>query len=138
MSMSKLLVLIPVLALDSSYTVLAQQTDAQIKVWTNVAAVAKTASASAASEVMSLFTSEKTNNWLKQLDDGSKLYTMSPNDLHDMFFNELSVAELVHNFGHVNDGSGNCGMDVTVQPLLGPDAPIFYNQWELQVGGINK
>lgn len=30
-------------------------------------------------------------------------------------------------------GSGNCGMDVTVEPLLGPDAPIFYNQWELQV-----
>jgi len=115
---------------------LAQQTDIQREIWENVASEAKKISAAADDQVMKLFESSITYDWLKTLDDGSNLYLLSPTELHDMFFNELSVAELIHNFGHVNDGTGNCGMDVTIDPDLGPDAPYFYNQWELQALGL--
>lgn len=97
--------IISILLLIFPKSILAQdQTDVQANIWENVAAVARTVSPNAASEVMSLFESNSTLYWLTELDDGSELYKVPPSDLYDMFFNELSVSELVHNFGHVNDG----------------------------------
>ena len=118
--------------LGSSLGEEAPQTQVQLQVSADTLAAAIPASEAAESSVLALFGNAATTQYLKELDDGSEFYLMSPEELSQRFFDELSVAELVHNFG--SDGaSANCGFDVTIES--GTDADYFENQWQLQANG---
>eukprot|EP00730_Choanoeca_flexa_P011813 TRINITY_DN2822_c0_g1_i1.p1 TRINITY_DN2822_c0_g1~~TRINITY_DN2822_c0_g1_i1.p1 ORF type:complete len:494 (+),score=97.98 TRINITY_DN2822_c0_g1_i1:40-1521(+) len=82
-------------------------------------------------ELMSILESKELNATLDKFDDGSGLQHLSASQLLQRLESELSVAELVHNFGL--EGDGNCGMDVTLDS--GPGQPYFFNQWMLQTLG---
>lgn len=113
---------------------LPKQTRTQAEVWESWAEEARRASLRAIDQVMALLQSSSTKRFLKELDDGSGLYTLSATTLFDKLMAELDAAELVHNFGHENTlaDEGNCGLDVTLEPGVGPGASYFYNQWVLQ------
>ena len=51
-----------------------------------------------------------------------------------MFWNEISVAEIVHSFGDGDMNTANCGYDLTIE--MGQNVSIFYNQWQLQSLGF--
>jgi hypothetical protein len=77
-----------------------------------------------------LFADPSTQYFLREMDDGSHLYSVPPNELFEMFWNEVSVAELVHSFGDGDSTTANCGFDLSV--AIGMQSDIFYNQWQLQ------
>ena len=122
------------------------QTEIATAVWHGALADAVNASAAAEEELLTLLDAEPTRRYLKEFDDGSGFYALEANQILEMVLRELSVAELVHNFGNPDDPTheGNCGMDVTLHALLGGpsgseddgnDIPYFYNQWLLQALG---
>eukprot|EP00039_Didymoeca_costata_P027026 m.17251 g.17251 ORF g.17251 m.17251 type:complete len:492 (-) comp5958_c0_seq2:65-1540(-) len=111
-------------------------TPTQLKVLQNALNPAKQASEAANKTNTALFCSPYLTTHLKALDDGSKLYEIECNTLQEMFWNELSVAELVHSFGDAGAmaPAANCGFDLGIP--MGEKADYFYNQWQIQALGL--
>jgi hypothetical protein len=110
----------------------APQTVVQHYISARTRAAAVGFSAEASDSVLALFGASETKAFLEHFDDGSGLYLLSAEDLLARFWQELSVAELVHNFG--NDlAEANCGADLSLSQ--GASARFFPNQWELQATG---
>jgi hypothetical protein len=84
--------------------------------------------------LLSTFGSSAFKAWLSKFDDGSRLDLLDPNALLHRVEQELSIAEMVHNFGVTRGQDGNCGMDVSLSDGVGQ--PYFYNQWLLQALGL--
>jgi hypothetical protein len=110
----------------------APQTPVQRAVCSTTRAAAILASSAAAPSGLELFGAEATRRYLAEFDDGTGLQHRGAEELYRQFWDELSVAELVHNFGNA-DASANCGMDVTL--AIGEASSWFENQWELQARG---
>eukprot|EP00041_Stephanoeca_diplocostata_P035497 m.1256167 g.1256167 ORF g.1256167 m.1256167 type:complete len:489 (-) comp24710_c1_seq55:4164-5630(-) len=96
--------------------------------------LAKAASLAAEGRVLELFGHNITRQYIQQLAPDSRLIAMPAADLVELFWNEMSVAELVHSFGDANAVSANCGFDLSVS--MGQNSSVFYNQWELQALGL--
>jgi hypothetical protein len=110
----------------------APQTQVQREVSSAAREAAIPASEAAEQTTLDLFGAEATTKYLAQFDDGTGLQFLSAEELSTRFWNELSVAELVHNFGNA-DAAANCGMDVTL--AIGQQEHFFENQWEIQARG---
>lgn len=107
------------------------QTPAQIAAVQRALAQAIPASAEALPRVQELFSHNTTRQYLNEFD--ADLAALPADTLFTMFWNELSVAELVHSFDFF-DQAYPCGKDMTVDILSKVDK--FYNQWLLQVLGF--
>ena len=84
--------------------------------------------------MLTLFANPSTRKFLQEFDDGSELWKLTPIELADMFWKEISIAELVHNFGDGVSASANCGYDLDIE--MGMLSKAFYNQWQLQAMGM--
>lgn len=111
---------------------LPKQTAVQAQVVERAGRIANATFSSELAKVVAMIESKEFRGFLRDLDDGSALYNLSSSELLQRMENELSTAEVVHNFGYHDDA--NCGMDVTLESADG--APYFYNQWLLQALGI--
>ena len=113
-------------------TASAPTTEVQDEVAAACVAAAVSASAAAADDALTLFSDPALAGFLAELDDGTGLQFLAPEDLMQRFFDEVGAAELVHNFGDASD-EANCGFDITL--ALAPDLDEFDNQWLLQTSG---
>ena len=113
---------------------LPKQTEVQKQVLANAAAMDTKFSPAGEAEVRTLLNSSVLRTYLGELDESAGLHLLSADALYQRLFDELGAAELVHNFGEVNDASyeGNCGFDITLDDGMGPKTPYFMNQWLLQ------
>jgi hypothetical protein len=121
-----MLVLI-VLSLANIYLSLPRQTPVQVEIANTVLAQSKVFSEKARPSVLNLIASDVTRKYLMELEPD--LLKLSPSELLDRFWRELSVAEIVHSFE--NPGH-SCGNDMTVTMAMEPHFDFFYNQWLLQ------
>jgi hypothetical protein len=119
------------LSLSPSLTnALDPQTPTQRRVVERARDEAVSASQAAEADARQLFADVATRRYLKEFDDGSRLYERTADDLYESFWNEIASAELVHSFGDGDSDSANCGYDISVS--IGRDSDVFWNQWQLQ------
>jgi hypothetical protein len=123
---------------DGKFPSLPKQSAVQKAVVARAAAFAAKFSPAAAVEVLQLLNTSSVRKFLQELDEDAGLHKLPVEMLFRRLFDELGAAELVHNFGEVNDPAyeGNCGFDITTDDGLGPETPYFLNQWMLQSLGI--
>eukprot|EP00966_Prymnesium_polylepis_P070694 1642843-Prymnesium_polylepis.1 len=69
--------------------------------------------------LLSLLGDAATKRYLRQFDDGSRLYELQPDVLLEKLGAEMDAAELVHNFGG-NEDKPYCGLDFSID--AGPSA----------------
>ena len=93
-----LLVLIAVLARSSSFES-SHQTKTQHEIVQDTKPDAELASHHANREMYELFANPATLKYLQDIDDSTHLSELDVQTLVKMFWDEISVAELVHNFG---------------------------------------
>ena len=126
--------LLLLLSLPNHSTPYPIQTPTQKNVTQEARSEAIPASQQASLQLLSLFSHPSTYYYLHQFDDGSHLYTLPPSLLLEKFWQEISITELVHNFGDGASDTANCGFDLSIpQAVL---SPFFPNQWQLQSTGL--
>lgn len=106
---------------------LPRQTPIQVQIANEVLAQSKLFSDNAKSEVLNLIADEMTRKYLMELEPD--FLKLSPSELLERFWNEMSVSEIVHSFDNPDH---SCGRDITVEMAMTPDFTYFYNQWLLQ------
>ena len=112
-----------------------EQTPLQRQLVASARERAAVAAAQAKPHVLERFSSAALRGYLAQLDDGSGLHLLPPSTLVQRFWEEVSAAELVHNFGDpLAARDSNCGFDLSI--VDGAEATQFYNQWQLQALGL--
>jgi hypothetical protein len=117
--------------LASSASPAAQQTAEQKRVRKHWGPISARASTAAAPDVVAAFNHTAFTQFLKLFDDGTELWKVQGDTLARMFWDEIEVAEVVHNFGNGAWAGSNCGYDLSL--ATGRRSATFFNQWELQV-----
>ena len=101
--------LLPLMMAANARAPLPRQTAEQAVLVKRAAAQAAAATHGVA-ELQRMLGDAATYEYLRRLDDGSRLFALSPTELFARLVAQLDASELVHNFGDVH--GGNCGQDV--------------------------
>ncbi|KAJ2991018.1 spermatogenesis-associated protein 17 [Globomyces sp. JEL0801] len=99
--------------------------DLQLTILHRSREISKSKSDSAVHKNWELFNHPTLYKYLTIFDDGSHLFTLNGSTLLTMFYNELSVMELVHNFDEYM---------YSVEFL--DTHPFLYNQWQMRSAGL--